>query len=50
MEGSGKMLVIGVGEHSQTGLISKLLRSPGRTGRIIICLLFILFGEYYFRE
>jgi len=28
MEGSGKMLVIAVGEHSQTGLISGLLRSP----------------------
>jgi Ca2+ transporting ATPase len=28
MEGSGKMLVIAVGEHSQAGLISSLLRSP----------------------
>ncbi|CAF1600720.1 unnamed protein product [Adineta ricciae] len=28
MEGSGKMLVIAVGEHSQTGAISSLLRSP----------------------
>jgi len=25
MEGSGKMLVLAVGEHSQTGLIFKLL-------------------------
>jgi len=30
MEGSGKMLVIAVGEYSQTGLISSLLRSPDK--------------------
>ena len=28
MEGSGKMLVVAVGEHSQTGVISSLLHSP----------------------
>jgi hypothetical protein len=28
MEGSGKMLVLAVGEYSQAGLISSLLRSP----------------------
>ncbi|CAF3512193.1 unnamed protein product [Adineta steineri] len=28
MEGSGKMLVIAVGEHSQTGVICRLLRTP----------------------
>ncbi|UJR37748.1 hypothetical protein I4U23_030442 [Adineta vaga] len=31
MEGSGKMLVIAVGEHSQTGAICSLLRSPIKT-------------------
>lgn len=34
MEGSGKMLVIAVGEHSQTGVISTLLlRSPSLSSR-----------------
>jgi hypothetical protein len=29
MEGSGKMLVLAVGEHSQTGMIFKLLGATG---------------------
>jgi hypothetical protein len=41
MEGSGKMLVIAVGEYSQTGLISSLLRTPTFTSRFICC--FFLF-------
>lgn len=34
MEGSGKMLVIAVGEHSQVGLIAKLLRSSSKSDKI----------------
>jgi len=42
MEGSGKMLVIAVGEHSQTGLICNLLRSPIHTSRIRIFLVVLI--------
>lgn len=38
MEGSGKMLVIAVGEHSQTGAISTLLRSPAEIS-LLNCLI-----------
>lgn len=31
MEGSGKMLVLAVGEHSQTGMIFKLLGATKET-------------------
>ena len=34
MEGSGKMLVIAVGEHSQVGLIATLLRSSSKSDKI----------------
>ena len=40
MEGSGKMLVIAVGEHSQAGSIYRLLRSSvhlGNNGRRRSC-------------
>ena len=38
MEGSGKMLVVAVGEHSQLGLISGLLRSSNDSGEDLISL------------
>ncbi len=41
MEGSGKMLVIAVGEHSQTGLISSLLRSSTFSSKSIDDVLFL---------
>jgi hypothetical protein len=47
MEGSGKMLVIAVGEHSQTGLICSLLRSPIHTSRIRILLFCFCSFNYY---
>ena len=42
MEGSGKMLVIAVGEQSQTGVLSNLLRSPSLSSTSI--------EEWKFRE
>lgn len=33
MEGSGKMLVVAVGEHSQIGIISNLLRTSSGSGK-----------------